>query len=76
MKEIAKRIRKDVGDLHDVYRRNYVPMGGNYQTTAAQQAVQHVIDALENAIDDLDIALEKAEKEGTFDSSASDTPPV
>ncbi len=70
MREIADRIRKDVDDLHQVYRTNYVPMGGIYKPTAAQQAVADVIDVLENAADTLDEALNRAEGEGTFETDS------
>ena len=66
MKELADRIQQDVGDLHQVYRGNYVPMGGDFVPTAAQQAVAEVIDVLEEAVDRLDAALHRAEDEGTF----------
>ena len=76
MKEIADRIRHDVGDLHQVYRANYVPMGGIYKPTAAQQAVADVIDVLEEAADNLDAALHRAEDEGTFATDPVGTPPT
>jgi hypothetical protein len=74
MKELADRIREDVGDLHQVYRGNYVPMGGDFVPTAAQQAVADVIDVLEAAADTLDEALVRAEREGTFDPRAGGSP--
>ena len=75
MKEIADRIRQDVGDLHQVYQGNYVPMGGGFRPTAAQQAVADVIDVLEEAADRLDAALHRAEDEGTFATDPAGRPP-
>ena len=76
MKEIADRIRRDVGDLHQVYRANNAPMGGVYRPTVAQGAVADVIDVLENAADTLDEALRRAEDEGTFVAGPTGTPPA
>ena len=76
MKEIAHRIRRDVGDLHQVYRANYVPMGGIYKPTSAQHAVADVIDVLEEAADSLDAAHHRAEDEGTFATDPAGLPPT
>jgi len=62
MREIADRIRQDAADLPQVYRGNYVPMGGDFVPTAAQQAVAE-------AVDRLDAALHRAEDEGTFNGA-------